>query len=294
MAEMVRSPKNAALPVLVDRSPGAGIGVAAKDSRTPRRRGGPRVEPTHRSRPKMSRKPRTDAPMAEAECPRERLLRSGPRALSDAELLALLLSACRPGVSALDFARQLLQESGGLCGLVGVNPLTLQHQSPGGSDGTALLAALELACRLAQGQIPDRTPLTRPDQVAHYLCLRYGNAEQKVLGALWLDTRHRLIGEREVFRGTFHRAAVEPRPLLKEALLRNAASILMFHTHPSGDPTPSPEDRLFSRRMAEACQLVGVELLDHLVLGGPRWLSRRQRVRTSAAGRGAVRPKTSG
>jgi DNA repair protein RadC len=274
MAAMVRSPKNAALPVLVDRSPGAGIGVAADDSRTPRRRRGPRVEPTHAPRPSMTRKKRSDAPTTEAEGPRERFLRSGPLALSDAELVALLLSAGHPGVPALDFARRLLQESGGLCGLVGVNPLTLQHQR---SDGTALLAALELACRLAQGQIPERTPLTRPEEVAHYLCLRYGNAEQEVLGALWLDTRHRLIGEREVFRGTFHRAAVEPRPLLKEALLRNAASIVLFHTHPSGDPTPSPEDRLFSRRMAEAGQVVGVELLDHLVLGGRRWLSIRER-----------------
>jgi DNA repair protein RadC len=277
MAAMVRSPKNAALPILVDRSPSAGIGVAADDLRTPRLRGGPRVEPTQRSRPNMSRKPRTDALTAEAECPRERLLRSGPRALSDAELLALLLSACRPGVSALDFARQLLQESGGLCGLVGVNPLTLQHQSPGGSDGTALLAALELACRLAQGQIPERTPLTRPEEVARYLCLRYGNAEQEVLGALWLDTRHRLIGEREVFRGTLHRAAVEPRPILKEALLRNAAGVVMYHTHPSGDPTPSAEDLAFSRRMAQSCELLGMELVDHLVLGGHRWVSLRER-----------------
>src|ERR1700674_149443 len=182
MAAMVRSPKNAALPVLVDRSLGAGIGVAGGDSRTPRRRGGPRVELTHRSRPNMSRKARLDAPATEAEGPRERFLRSGPLALSDAELVALLLSAGYPAASALAFARRLLQESGGLCGLVGVNPLTLQRQSSGGSDGTALLAALELACRLAQGQIPERTPLTRPEEVAHYLCLRYGNAEQEVLG----------------------------------------------------------------------------------------------------------------
>jgi DNA repair protein RadC len=98
------------------------------------------------------------------------------------------------------------------------------------------------------------------------------------MGALFLDLRHGLLGEREIFRGTLHRAAVEPREILKQCLLRGAGGLVLFHTHPSGDPTPSAEDLLFTRRMADAAAVVGVELVDHLVLGSTaRWVSLRER-----------------
>jgi DNA repair protein RadC len=98
------------------------------------------------------------------------------------------------------------------------------------------------------------------------------------MGALFLDTRNRLLAESEVYRGTLNRAAVEPRGLLKEALLRGAAGLVLFHTHPSGDPSPSAEDLAFTRRLAEAGELVGVRLVDHLILGSAgRWVSLRQR-----------------
>jgi DNA repair protein RadC len=114
--------------------------------------------------------------------------------------------------------------------------------------------------------------------VARYLCLRYGRSDQEIMGALFLDSRHRLISESELFRGTLARASVEPRPVLKEGLLRGAAALLLFHTHPSGDPTPSAEDLAFTRRMAEAGEVIGIRLLDHLILGSAsRWISLRQR-----------------
>jgi DNA repair protein RadC len=98
------------------------------------------------------------------------------------------------------------------------------------------------------------------------------------MGALFLDTRNRLLGESEVFRGTLNRAAVEPRALLKQALLRDAAGLVLFHTHPSGDPAPSAEDLGFTRRMAEAGEIVGIRMVDHLILGsGGRWVSLRRR-----------------
>ncbi|MDX1503779.1 MAG: DNA repair protein RadC [Thermoanaerobaculia bacterium] len=216
--------------------------------------------------------------LPEEEQPRERLLRNGGPSLSDAELLAILLRTGRPGVSALDLARQLLDGRGGPAGLLGACPRALRRAGLGPAKIAAVLAAVELGRRLARARLPDRRPLTDPAAVASYLSLRYLLRDQEVMGALFLDTRNRLIGESEIFRGTLNRAAVEPRPLLKQSLLHDAAGLILFHTHPSGDPAPSAEDLAFTRRMAEAGQVVGVRLMDHLVLGtGGRWVSLRQR-----------------
>lgn len=216
--------------------------------------------------------------MPEDERPRERLLAVGGAALSDAELVALLLRTGHPGCSALQMAGTLLREHGGLAGLVGVPVTGLRRFGLGDAKAAALLAAVELARRLARQQLPARQPLARPAEVARYLVLRYQQRDQEVMGALFLDVRHGLIADREIFRGTLHRAAVEPREILKECLARGAAGFALFHTHPSGDPTPSAEDVMFTRRMAEAAAVVGVELVDHLVLGASgRWVSLRER-----------------
>jgi DNA repair protein RadC len=127
---------------------------------------------------------------------------------------------------------------------------------------------------MAEARMPDRELLARPSAVAAYLALRYAVRDQEVMGALFLDVRFRLLGEQLLFRGTLYRAAVEPREILKEGLLRGAASVVLFHTHPSGDPSPSAEDLIFTRRMAEAGEVVGIRLIDHLIVGvGGRWKS---------------------
>jgi DNA repair protein RadC len=212
------------------------------------------------------------------ERPRERMLAHGSRSLSDAELLAVLLRTGRPGMSALAMAREILREWGSLAGLGVARVTNLKREGLGMAKATSLLAAVEIGRRLARAQLPVRRLLSRPDEVANYLTLRYCNLDQEVMGAVFLDTRNRLIDEREIYRGTLNRAAVEPRAILKEALLLDAAGVLLFHTHPSGDPSPSAEDLLFTRRMAEAGELVGVRLVDHMVLGARgRWVSLRQR-----------------
>ncbi len=212
------------------------------------------------------------------ERPRERLLESGETALSDAELLAVLLRTGRRGASALDVARDLLREAGGLEGLPGLTPPALLRSGIGPAKSAAVRAAIELGRRLARAQLPERDLLGHPAAVSRYLTLRYGLPDQEVMGALYLDTRNRLLGERELFRGTLSRAAAEPRAILKEALLRGAAGVIVFHTHPSGDPSPSAEDLAFTRRVAEAGEIVGVRLIDHLVLGtAGAWTSLRQR-----------------
>lgn len=212
------------------------------------------------------------------ERPRERLLRGGGQALSDPELIAVILRTGRPGSSAVTMAREILDEAGGLAGLGAATASSLKRRGLGDAKAAGVLAALELGRRLARSEVPTRTPLQRPDDVARYLALRHSAGGQEVMGALFLDSRNRLLDDRELFRGTLSRTAVEPRPILKEALLRDAGGIVLFHTHPSGDPAPSLEDLEFTKRMAEACEKVGIRLVDHLVLGSStRWVSLRQR-----------------
>lgn len=212
------------------------------------------------------------------ERPRERLLASGAAALGDAELVAVLLRTGRRGASALALARELVAHCGGLSGLARADASALRRQGLGAAKAASVAAAVEIGRRLAKADIPLREPLAHPAAVASYLTLRYARRDQEVMGALFLDVRHRLLGERELYRGALNRAAVEPRALLREALLVGAAGLVAFHTHPSGDPSPSAEDLAFTRRLAQAGEAVGVRLVDHLILGDTgRYLSLRER-----------------
>ncbi len=231
-----------------------------------------------RARPSRSGLPSLIREMPPDERPRQRLLRSGGEALSDPEVLALVLGHGSRDVCSLELAREILEETSGLPGLVGIRPEALQRRGLGEVKAASVLAALELARRLARAEVPEREPMGRPDEVARYLALRYVLRDQEVMGALFLDTRRRLVGMAELFRGTLTRASVEPRQIIALALDRAAESVVVFHTHPSGDPSPTIEDIRFTRRLAEACEAVGVRLADHIILGGAqRWASFRDR-----------------
>jgi len=197
-------------------------------------------------------------------------------ALLDAELLALVLGGGGVQEKSVRLARELLAGMGGLFGLPGASVAMLRHGGLRDAQASALLASREIASRLALQSIPKQRPLDHPVSVARFLLLRYQQRDQEVMGALFLNVRHRILGDTEIFRGTLHRAEVEPREILKQCLLRGAAGVVLFHTHPSGDPTPSDADMQFTRRMAYAAALVGVDLVDHLVLGAiGRWVSLR-------------------
>lgn len=216
--------------------------------------------------------------LPEDERPRERLLSQGSEALSDAELLAVLLRTGTRGKSALRLATELLVEADGLPGLIGRSYHEVRRPGLGRAKAATLLAGVELGRRLARAKLSERELLARPRDVVEYLSLRYHLRGQEVMGALFLDGRQQLMGEKELYRGTLTETSVEPREVLKECLLRGAAAVVLFHTHPSGDPTPSPEDLYFTRRMVEAAEVVGVELKDHLILaGGGRWVSMKER-----------------
>lgn len=209
--------------------------------------------------------------------PRERLLQRGSDALSDAELLAVLLRTGGPGNSAVGLAADLLRRRDGLLGLAESRPEDLKTPGLGPAKTASVLAAVEIGRRVARSRLPDRLHLDDQDEVAEYLRLKYADRDQEVVGALYLDSRSRLVAERELYRGILDRSLVEPRRILKEALLSGAAGVLLFHTHPSGDPAPSLEDLEFTERLAKACDAVGVRLLDHLIVArGGGWRSLRK------------------
>ena len=188
--------------------------------------------------------------LPESERPRERLLKQGSGALSDAELVAVLLRTGVKGVSVMQMATELLHETGGLSGLVALTPQTLRRKGLGPAKAASLLAALEIASRLAREQLREREPLTRPAEVARYLELRYRSRDQEVMGALFLDARNRLwaSGRSSAARSTApwpsrgrssRRACCAAPPGWSSSTPTRAAI-----------PTPSPEDLAFTRRMA--------------------------------------------
>lgn len=208
--------------------------------------------------PAPSAKPSTLAPRA-------RLNAFGAASLTDAELLSVLLR----GRELRDPTTAARVGNSGLAGLIGA---AISNES------SELQAAIELAVRLARTGLPDKEPIGHPACAARYLYLRYARADQEIFGSLFLDARQRLIEAQELFVGTQQRAAVEPRAILARALTVGAAGVLVFHTHPSGDPSASAEDLVFTRRLDQACETVGIRLVDHLILGDVnRWVSLRER-----------------
>ena len=220
--------------------------------------------------------PASETPAGES--PRERLAALGASTLADPELLALCLAHGHQRVDTQLLAQRVFTEVGGLAGLPTLTFHSLVRLGLTETKAAAVLAAVELARRLAFAEIPRRHPLRQPAEVARYLTLTYGNPTQEVLGALFLNGCYRLLSCREIYRGTLTQAAVEPRAILKEAILAGASVIVLFHTHPSGDLQPSGEDILFTRRMVEAAATVGITVQDHLILGElGRWESLHQR-----------------
>ena len=221
-------------------------------------------------------KPRPGTDETRGDSPRDRLLRQGAATLRDAELLGLVLSVTGslPGPLATD----LLERSGGLGNLRRISERDLRSIGLEPSQRVRLSAVIEIARRLARARLDRSDLLDHPAVAARYLALRYLDSDQELMGALFFDDDQRVVAESEVFRGTLSRAAVEPRALLKRALLEEASALILWHTHPSGDPSPSAEDLAFTRRLASAAELLGIRLVDHIILGSAgQWVSLTKR-----------------
>lgn len=202
------------------------------------------------------------------ERPREKLLGLGPAALTEAELLAILIRTGTRGLTALDIARGLLTEFGSLrCLLTADRERVCAAPGLGPARYVALQAALELARRHYQQLMSAGSTLANPRATKEFMRMRLRDLPHEVFCCVYLDNRNRVIAFEELFRGTIDGASVHPREVVKEALARNASAVILAHNHPSGVAEPSQADELITRRLKQALALVDIRVLDHLIVG---------------------------
>jgi len=219
--------------------------------------------------------------------PREKLLSRGPGALSDAELLALLLRTGIKGKGVLQMADELLHlksnEAGsdgfdGIAGLLHATADDLKRvKGLGPAKRSELVAVLELARRAMAQQLKERAALDTPDAVKHYLQLHLSARKHEVFAVLFLDSQHRLLALEELFRGTLTQTSVYPREVVLRALHHHAAAVVLAHNHPSGSVQPSNADEALTKALKAALGLIDVRVLDHVIVGPGQALSMAER-----------------
>lgn len=215
--------------------------------------------------------------IAKSERPRERLARLGSKSLSNAELLAILLGSGVAGENAVQVAQRLLDTFDGVTGLhrADFDDVCAQHGIATARTAT-IKAALELGFRMKLETI-DRVSIQSPEDAAHLIVQEMSALEQEELWVMHLNTRNHYMTTDTVYRGSLNSSQVRVGELFKGAVRRNTATIIVAHNHPSGDPTPSPDDIAVTRAIVEAGKLLDIEVLDHLVIGGGKFVSLKQR-----------------
>lgn len=214
------------------------------------------------------------APLPKALMPREKLLSQGPQALADAELLALLLRTGIQGTHVLQLAAKVLDQFGGISGLLNARAQDLQHiKGLGPAKGAELCAVMELARRSLGHTLRQSPAFTTPADVATYLQLHLAHKPHEVFAVLFLDSQHRLIAMEELFRGTLSQTSVYPREVVLRALHHHTSAVVLAHNHPSGELKASSADIALTQTLQQALQLVDVRVLDHLIVSTQGHLS---------------------
>lgn len=205
--------------------------------------------------------------------PRERLLAHGVNTLSDSELLAIVLGTGAPGKNAIELARELLLE-----GMTELRDREIAHLSRVRGMGPAKAARIAAMFEFSRraGLEPAQKTRFDPTTLGPKLVSGWGHYPQERMGAVLLDAKHRIGRQKEIFVGMKDRALVSPGEIMRFALLDRAAAVVVFHNHPSGDPTPSPEDITFTKRLKESLGMIDIELADHLVVSTHRFLSMKE------------------
>ena len=206
--------------------------------------------------------------------PRERLWRYGPEFLSEVELLALLLGSGTGQASALELAAQMLSRFDGLAGLAGATCQELAGVRGVGPARAALIqAAVQLGRRLASQPARNRAVIRGPDDVAALMMEEMRGLDREHFRALLLNTKNQVLGVDRIAVGTLNESTVHPREIFKNAVKMSAAGVVLVHNHPSGDPTPSRNDREITKRLVRAGEIIGISVLDHVVIGDNSYVS---------------------
>jgi len=212
------------------------------------------------------------------ERPRERLVRVGERAMSNAELLAITLRIGVPGENVVRLAERLLAHFNGLPGIARASLSELQGvKGIGPAKAAEIKAALELGRRLLAAAPEERPQVTSPADAANLLMSEMMFLEQEHLRLILLDTRNRVISTPTVYQGSLNTSVVRVGELFRHALKENAAAFIVVHNHPSGDPAPSPEDVHVTRQLVQAGDMLDIAVLDHIVIGRQRYVSLKER-----------------
>jgi DNA repair protein RadC len=213
-----------------------------------------------------------------AERPRERLYWNGPEALADVELLAIQLGSGTRGKSAIDVAREMLAAYGSLAEVAGREVVELaQLSGVGPAKAARLVAAFELTRRLRARTPGERVVLSGPAEAYAAFGPLMEDLKREVFRIALLDAQNGLLRDRVISQGTLSASLVHPREVFKPAILESAASVILLHNHPSGDPTPSREDIRLTRQLVECAQLLDLRIHDHLVIGHGRFVSLAER-----------------
>ena len=216
--------------------------------------------------------------MPSEERPRERLERYGARSLQTAELLAILLRVGTPGENVVELSTRLLRYYGGLHGLLTAEmPELCAEHGLGQAKATTLKAALELGRRFTVEAPQERPQITGPQDAVDLVQWEMGYLKQEQLRVLCLDTKNYVVAQEVVYQGTANSSVVRVAEVFKPAISRTCPAIVVVHNHPSGDPTPSPEDVRTTEQVRKAGELLDVELLDHIVVGQQKWVSLKER-----------------
>jgi len=211
--------------------------------------------------------------LAKHDRPREKLQGFGVAALGDNELMAIILASGSRGCDALELANRILERAGGLHALARRAPDELSVPGVGAARAAQIVAAVELGRRTLIRTALERPQYLTPQQLACYLLPQYGAASVEQFGIVMLDTKHRLIRVKVVAVGSLDSAVVYPREVFRAATTASAAAIVLFHNHPSGDPRPSKDDLLLTYRMLRAGDIMGIDVIDHLILADQRYYS---------------------
>lgn len=219
--------------------------------------------------------------MCTEERPYEKCERFGAENLTDTELLAVILRTGTRGENSLDLARNLLHPDFGTAGLHNIHHWTMERllhiRGVGRVKAVQILCLAELSKRMAQESAAEGLDFSSPATIARYYMEDMRHRNKEVLKLLLLNTRSRLIGESNISTGTVDTALVSSRELFIEAFQKSASAIILLHNHPSGDPTPSREDIRTTRQVYEAGRLIGIELLDHIIIGNNCYVSMREK-----------------